>query len=69
MKEEETINAEQTEYLIQLIKELEDIYTKEEIMWRHRSGIRWLKEGDRNTAFFHKIANSRKRQNTIDNLL
>ena len=28
----------------------------------------WLKEGDRSTGFFHRMANSHKRRNTIDRI-
>ena len=37
----------------------------EEISWRQKSRIKWLKEGDKNTAFFHSIAMSRKRSNFL----
>ena len=28
----------------------------------------WLKEGDRNTGFFHKMANAHKRMNNVDKI-
>ena len=40
----------------------------EETSWRQKSREIWLKEGDRNTGFFHIIANSHKRRNTIDRI-
>ena len=51
-----------------LEKELQDIYTAEEIYWQKRGGVKWLLEGDSNTAFFHKCANGRKRKMTIHSL-
>ena len=41
----------------------------EEISWRQKSRVLQLREGDSNTRFFHKMANSNRRNNGIKNLL
>ncbi|OAY82491.1 hypothetical protein ACMD2_18555 [Ananas comosus] len=37
----------------------------EELLWKTRAKLRWLREGDGNTKYFHTVANNRRRSNKI----
>ena len=40
-----------------------------ESMLRQKAKVKWLKEGDRNSAYFHKLINYRRRHNGIQGLI
>ena len=40
----------------------------EETHWRQLSRELWLKEGDRNTSFFHRMASAHRRRNCMDRI-
>lgn len=48
--------------------ELDKILKLEETMWYQRLRALWLKDGDKNSSFFHKKTLNRKKRNTIDKI-
>jgi hypothetical protein len=57
MKEEEELQPQ-----------LEERRTQEEILWRKKSRVQWLKEGEKNTKFFHRAMVHRRLINKITHL-
>ena len=53
---------------IQIKTEIAHLPSLEEISWRQKSRILFVKEGDNNTHFFHWVANSHRRINHIRGL-
>jgi hypothetical protein len=47
---------------------MNELLYKEEMLWLQRSRIEWLREGDRNTRFFHNKAVWRAKKNRIKSL-
>ena len=43
--------------------ELQQLMVNEELYWLQQSHETWLLKGDQNTAFYHRIANGKKRKN------
>ncbi|XP_062021002.1 uncharacterized protein LOC133737477 [Rosa rugosa] len=44
------------------------LLAQEETYWRQRSKTFWMKDGDKNTAFFHRKASNRRNKNRIKGL-
>ena len=49
-------------------QEINKLLNNEEIQWRQRAKALWLKEGDRNSKYFHAVASHRKARNSIQRL-
>jgi hypothetical protein len=50
---------------LQMTQEWEARCQQEETLWHQKSRIRWLKEGERNTKFFHRTTMARRAHNKI----
>lgn len=48
-----------------LMGDLDSLLKGEEIHWKQKAKCKWLKEGDNNTKFFHKVAYGKKRKSLI----
>lgn len=48
--------------------EMDNILLQEEVYWKQQARMLWLKDGERNTKFFHSWAKQRKRENRIHQL-
>ena len=45
--------------------ELEELILREKIHWRQKVKVKWVKDGDYNSKFFHKVANGKRNRNFI----
>ena len=63
-KQRELVLEEREERLLAK-EEFKSWAVMEEISWRQKSRELWLKDGDKNTGYFHKMANAHRRRNCL----
>lgn len=62
------VDTQMLNHCEQLARELDELHRLEESYWFARSRANEMKDGDKNTSYFHRKASQRKRKNCIKGL-
>ncbi|XP_018853114.2 uncharacterized protein LOC109015083 [Juglans regia] len=69
LKQLDTLQSANTgnlgEELRRIQGDIDQLLKEEDTSWKQRAKPKWLKDGDRNSKFFHQCANQRRKTNTI----
>ena len=63
-----TLSLEELEARKEVREDYKKWFLLEEISWWQKFREVWLKKGDRNMRFFHKMANAHRRRNNVDRI-
>ena len=69
IEEVRALDSEELAKKGEVSRELKACLLMEEVSWRQKSRILWLKEGNKCSKFFHSMANANQRYNSIDSLM
>lgn len=62
-------NGDLNKEIIGLQQEMDKDLEEENLKWKQRAKRRWLREGDRNTKFYHICAHQMRNANTIKRIV
>lgn len=62
-------NDAMTEEIVEVLKELSNDLKAKKRFWKKKGQVFWLREGDRNTKFFHALTKQRRARNKTIQLL
>ena len=65
IEQEEVLSSDLSAQRVLRKGELEELILREKIHWRQKVKVKWVKDGDYNSKFFHKVANDRRNRNFI----
>lgn len=68
-KESRSLTEDEGRQESELHLALDHLLNQEELYRKQRSRVKWLKEGDENTKFFHTVANGRRNRNFIPRIM
>ena len=68
LEKERVLSLEEVEERVKAKDDFKRWALMEETSWRQKSRETWLKEGDRNTGFFHRMANAHRRRNYLKSI-
>ena len=68
LEKERELGLEEHEGRSKAKDDFKSLALMKEISWRQKSKETWLKEGDKNTRFFHRMENGHRRRNFLQSL-
>ena len=68
LEKDRGLSLEEVEARVKAKDDFKSWALMEETSWRQKSRETWLKEGDRNTGFFHRMANAHRRRNCLTSI-